>query len=76
MRAARARKKSGFMLALGSGLLLHDFTTRFSGGASAASAETESQAIRLDLQLWGELNQHSHRLDLQAVLPHRLLAFL
>lgn len=24
-------------------------------------------AVRLDLQLWGELNQHSHRLDLQAV---------
>ena len=31
--------------------------------------------VRLVLQLWGKLDQHSHCLDLQAVLPHRLLAF-
>ena len=31
--------------------------------------------VRLVLQLWGKLDQHLHCLDLQAVLPHRLLAF-
>lgn len=30
--------------------------------------------VRHVLQLWSEFDQHSHCLDLQAVLPHRLLA--